>query len=302
MRLLEEDFASTPNLRYDHDNALAEGALMDVMRLWTFSLLLIIGALYVCGPINAANVPRNAGIVPEFYLKDGHQKFCVVQITLRDGSAQARRRSVTNLIDAAYKYTAGWRKHFVLVGIDFVEFSSFQVIYFRACSDGPRVESEFDHLWNDQARSCGSICVSIRLTAAQVAQTPFVSEWNKRSNSYSSSVAIFEHYRGRGQLKNCVVFVHANPLDAEYVLQSKLYGELTDIRWKYRMPIVDMYVSGNGIFFLFSRECRARGVLFGRFRQFLFDEYPASVKELSKAELNPDIAEYYYAQTGHKWR
>ena len=243
----------------------------------------------------ANNAPRD-NVLPEFFVT---QKFdyCVLRIDIKDPSRANREREFLDFLDRSFEGTLHWNSQFMVGAIDYEDFTYFHIISYWKCDRNLVTKLVLDFFERSKA-ACGKECASSQPILTREPASPLVMVFGPDNSSYRTPIPIFEHYRSRKELENCVIKVPIHPTDNAALLRSETYRVFNVVKYKYKV-VFDSFIRGNDLYILFPRDCNNKKQLFDLLIRFFDRENAGSSGAIAQPNLSPDIGVYHFSQTGH---
>ena len=266
------------------------------MRLQSaFSIAAVLLAS-VCASIGvAAENPNGETVIPEFFVTQQFD-YCVFRVDVKDPSRANREREFLQFLDRSFEGTLHWNSQFMVGAIDYEDFTYFHVLSYWKC-DQNLVNNLVLNFFEQSKVACGKECASSQTILTREPASPLVMVFGPDNSSYRTPIPIFEHYRSRKELENCVIKVPVHPTGNATLLGSETYRVFNVVKYKYKM-VFDSFVKGNDLYVLFPRECKYKRQLFDLLKRFFDRESAGSSGALGQPDLSPDIGDYHFSQTG----
>jgi hypothetical protein len=223
------------------------------MLTWA-RLTRVLVALFVCWSTLAMTVTgKSYAAAPEFLISAPSKNMCEIKVLFASRSAGDARATMFDLLSWANRKTNNWNKEFVIVGVDFVSYSSFHaIIPSCAGSNGFDQISAEVRAWFQS--HCENRCDPQRVSIIKDDQLHFAA--SVTPGQFSSAISMYLSFRSKKELQNCLMRIdirHA-PRDS--------YARLFSAWKEYRLPIFDLLEANGDLYVLLVNHCNAKENLY----------------------------------------
>lgn len=225
--------------------------------------------------------------MPEMSQRNLPAPFCVTNVQLAQPDEQRRKAQLLDFIERSYDLTQQWFEKYILLGIDYASYRSFDIVIYRDCTT---ITEEYVAKIFGGCPSRALSCLSIDQVATRTDASTFaLGEPNVASGRME---ALIKRHIGTTRLSRCTIKTSVTENRDNQSEALLVYNDIIKLRQKYIFPFMDTPVTNNEIYFILSRHCEHAEKLYSLFLELFQQQSPESAKSLQAPQFDPDVSHY----------